>query len=318
MKFNILNSSIALLISSSFFASSSYAWSYRHHHEDYCSQTTSYAFKACRKDVQDDYLTGRGNCINISADEEREECNSDNLIESFEAIKLCGEQKHARNDVCDAIGESRYDPQINPADFVDPLRIGTSVQVNSYMPLTPGFTRIYKAGDETVTVTVTDETIEIQGVTCLVVRDVVEVDGDVVEDTDDWFAQDVYGNVWYFGEISRNYEDGMLDNLDGSWKSGEDGAKAGIVMKATSHVGDVYRQEWALAEAEDMGEVLSVTATESSPAAECHANCLQTRDFTPIEPDVNENKFYAPGIGVIVAFDVDEPEDREELVEYHY
>ena len=284
----------------------------------YCSQTTSAAFRACKNDVKDDFWVSKGICININDDEERDECFRDAKLEKREAKELCEEQSEAREEVCEAIGESRYDPVINPADFVNPLAIGDTVAANTFMPLVPGFTRIYKAGDETVTVTVTEETIEIMGVTCIVVRDTVEEDGELIEDTDDWFAQDIHGNVWYFGEISKNYEDGMLANLDGSWKAGADGAKAGIVMKAAPEVGQVYRQEWALAEAEDMGEVLSQSASESTPAASCNGDCLLTRDFTPLEPEVNENKYYAPGIGVIVAFDVEEPEDREELVEYHY
>jgi len=89
-------------------------------------------------------------------------------------------------------------------------------------------------------------------------------------------------------------------------------------MKAAPQAGDIYRQEWLLSEAEDMGEVINTAATESAPAASCNGDCLQTHDFTPIEPDVNEFKFYAPGIGVIVAYDVEESDVREELVEYHY
>lgn len=290
----------------------------KYQNDDYCSQTTNAAFKACRNDVNDNFWESKGICINISDDLERRDCYTDARQELRDGFALCYEQSEARDDVCDALGEARYDPEIDPANFVNPLTIGDTTAANTFMPLVPGFTRIYEAGDETVTVTVTDETIEIMGVTCIVVRDTVEENGEVIEDTVDWFAQDIYGNVWYFGEISSNYEDGLLDNLDGSWMAGKDGAKAGIVMKTAPQVGDVYRQEWALAEAEDMGEVLSTSATESAPAASCNDDCLLTRDFTPLEPDVSERKFYAPGIGVIVAYDVDEPDNREQLIEYHY
>ena len=284
----------------------------------YCSKTTRVAFNACKQGIKDDFWQAKGICINISDDEARNDCFTDASVEKTEGKQLCHEQREARNEVCEAIGESRYDPQIDPANFVNPLEIGNTVAANTYMPLVQGFTRIYEAGDETITVVVTGETIEIMGVTCIVVRDTVEEDGKLIEDTDDWFAQDTDGNVWYFGEISKNYDDGLLDNLDGSWKAGKDGAKAGIVMKAAPEAGQVYRQEWALAEAEDMGEVLNTSATESSPAVSCNGTCLQTHDYTPIEPEVNEHKFYAPGIGVIVGYEDAEPEDREELVEYHY
>lgn len=320
MKNNILKlmSSTILMSSLLVLSANSRADDEQEDNSAYCSKTTRAAFKACKEDLSDNFWESKGICINVSDDEERAECFSDARIEKTEGKQLCREQREARNEVCDAIGESRYDPQIDPADFVNPLEIGNSISANTYMPLLKGFTRIYEAGDETITVTVTDETIEIMGVTCIVVRDTVAEGGELIEDTDDWFAQDIHGNVWYFGEISRNYENGLLADLDGSWTAGKEGAKAGIVMQAAPESGQVYRQEWALAEAEDMGEVLSTAATESSPAVNCNGDCLQTHDFTPLEPGVNENKFYAPGIGVIVAYDVDEPADREELVKYHY
>ena len=185
---------------------------------------------------------------------------------------------------------------------------------NRWFPLVPGTTWTYEGGDETITVTVTEDTKEILGVTCAVVRDVVEEDGEVIEDTNDWYAQDKAGNVWYFGEIARNFEDGELHDLDGSWTAGEESAKIGILVPANPTVGEVYRQEFALAEAEDMGEVLSLDGTESVPAAECSGDCLVTRDYTPIEPDAEENKYYAPGIGLILEVDT-ETGERVELVE---
>jgi len=320
MKNNIFKLTSSAILIGSLVTVSANSWAGNDHEygTNYCSKTTRAAFIACKEDLSDNFWESKGICINISDDDERAECFTDARVEKKESKQLCREQREARNEVCEAIGESRFDPQIDPADFVNPLEIGDSISANTYMPLLKGFTRIYEAGDETVTVTVTDETVEIMGVTCIVVRDTVSENGELIEDTDDWFAQDIHGNVWYFGEISRNYEDGLLENLDGSWMAGRDGAKAGIVMQAVPESGQVYRQEWALAEAEDMGEVLSVSATESSLAVSCNGDCLQTHDFTPLEPGVNENKFYAPGIGVIVAFDVEEPEDREELVEYHY
>lgn len=315
MKCNILQTLTTILTLGGLIATSPLVTAESH---NFCSKTTKAAYKACQNDAKDDLWETRGICINVSDKAERRECFNSAKQEKKESLKLCYEQIQARNEVCALIGEDRYDPLIEPQGFVDPLDIGHSVEANAYMPLIPGLTRIYQAGDETVTVTVTNETIEIMGVTCIVVRDTVTKNDELVEDTIDWYAQDIDGNVWYFGEIAKNYKDGLLSNLDGSWMAGENGAKAGIIMKAYPQVGDVYRQEWALAEAEDMGEVLSISETESSPAANCINDCLQTRDFTPLEPEVNENKFYAPGIGAIVVFDVNDPEDREELIEYHF
>jgi len=120
------------------------------------------------------------------------------------------------------------------------------------------------------------------------------------EDTDDWMTQDVEGNVWYFGEISKTYEDGELTDIEGSWTAGVDGAKPGILMKAAPEVGDVYRQEFALGEAEDAGEVVSTTGSATVPAASCSGSCVVTRDFTPIEPDGEEFKYYLSGVGLIL------------------
>ena len=279
----------------------------------YCSKTAKAALKACKNGVRDDYWLNSGKCLNESDSDEREECQLDARQQRHEDRQLCSEQYDARKDICDMLGEAAYDPDIDPADFVDVA--GMTAMPNPYLPLIPGLTRIYQAGEEIVTVVVTDQTKEIQGVTCIVVRDTVEIDGELVEDTDDWLAQDIHGNVWYFGEISRNYEDGELSDLEGSWKAGEDGAKAGIVMKASPQVGDVYRQEFLLGEAEDMGEVISVSETDASvPAADCSGGCVVTRDFLPIEPDVNEHKYFAPGIGEILAIDLESGE-TEELIE---
>ncbi|MFA5941533.1 MAG: hypothetical protein WC809_19465 [Sinimarinibacterium sp.] len=284
--------------------------------DKYCTRTADAVGDACAAEAMDDHLIAVANCINVGDDDARAACDEQADEALAEAQEECGEQTAARAELCAVLGEARYDPAIDPLQFVDPTLIGTAIAPNPYLSLVPGYRRVYENGEETITVVVTDQTVEILGVTCVVVRDTATEDGEVIEDTDDWFAQDLEGNVWYFGELSRNYEDGQLVDLEGSFKAGVDGAKPGIVMKATPQVGDVYRQEWALGDAEDLAEVISTTASESTAAASCDGNCLQTRDFTPLEPGTSEYKFYAPGIGEIVAYHVEEPEEREELVEY--
>lgn len=286
------------------------------HEVAFCSKTAKAALKSCNNGVRDDYWLNVGKCLNESDADDRAECFVETREQRKEDRELCGDQFDARKDICDMIGEAAYDPEIDPVNFVDVA--GMTATPNPYFPLTPGLTKVYQAGEETVTVMVTDQTKEILGVTCIVVRDTVEIDGELIEDTDDWLAQDIHGNVWYFGEISRNYEDGELSDLEGSWKAGEDGAKAGILMYAAPLVGQVYRQEFLLGEAEDMGEVISVSETAASvPAADCSAGCVVTRDFLPLEPDVNEHKYFAPGIGHILSIDL-ESGDTEELIEITY
>jgi hypothetical protein len=227
-----------------------------------------------------------------------------------EDLALAREQFKARRELCEELDEDIYHPAINPEDF------GTVID-NPYLPLIPGTTRVYQKqsdeGLEVVTVTVTNETKEILGVTCIVVRDIVTLDGVLIEDTLDYFAQDLLGNVWYFGELAQNFENGELANLDGSWTAGVEGAKPGIIMKAAPQEGDIYRQEFFPGEAEDAARVISTVGAASVPAGDFN-NVVITEDFTPIEPDHIENKYYAPGVGLVLEINP-ETGERTELVE---
>ncbi len=297
----------------------------------FCTRTAHSAHKACRAEVKDDFWIAMGNCINISDAEERQECEADAYEERKEGYESCKEQFEARLEVCDLIGEERYDPDFDPANFVHPDEIGDTIEPNPYFPLVPGAQWVYEGGGERITDTVTDETKLIEGVTCRVVRDVVEEieengkrDGVLIELTDDWYAQDIWGNVWYCGEIAQEFEtfegddpeEPELVDIEGSWKTGRDGAKPGILMLADPQVGDAYREEVSLGDAEDVAEVISISGTTEVPApsASCENECLVTLNFTAIEPDVIEIKYYKPGVGLIL----EEEEDgtQIELVEY--
>ncbi len=143
-------------------------------------------------------------------------------------------------------------PTVDAADFVDGVD-------HPYLPLTPGSSWVYEGVDdgetERVEIEVTDERRTVMGVSATVVRDTVYEDGEMVEDTYDWFAQDLDGNVWYLGEDSSEFEDGELVGTEGSWEAGVDGALPGIVMLASPEIGDAYRQEFYEDEAEDMAEI---------------------------------------------------------------
>jgi hypothetical protein len=207
----------------------------------------------------------------------------------------------------ECIPDPTYNPSINPADFVAGVD-------NLLFPLVPGTRYVYQGGEETIEVTVTNDTKQILGVTTIVVRDVVSVGGEIIEDTYDWYAQDKTGDVWYFGEDTKDYEDGQLVSTKGSWEAGVDGAKPGIIMHATQPaIGVPYRQEYYACEAEDMAEVVSLNKSVTVPYGSFD-NCLQTRDFTPLEPGVNEYKYYAPGVGLVLEVDV-QSGARTELIE---
>ncbi len=203
--------------------------------------------------------------------------------------------------------DESYDPAIVPADFVAGID-------NPLWPLLPGTQFVFEGGDETITVTVTADTKEILGVTAMVVHDVVTVSGELLEDTYDWYAQDTAGNVWYLGEDTKEYENGQVVSTAGSWEAGVDGAKAGIVMHAVQPpVGIPYRQEYYACEAEDLAVVVASGQSVTVPHGS-FADCLQTREFTPLDPDANEHKYYAPGIGLVLEVDIGSGA-RVELVE---
>jgi len=276
---------------------------------------------ACGSDVADDRWEARSLCENLPDEMEREDCLDESEEEYAENRQLCRDQLDARRDLCEELDEDRYVVELDPADFVaDPLSIGMEVDPNPYFPLVPGTRWVYLSEEdgETVTVEVTDTIKMIEGVPAIVVNDVVELtdDGEVIEDTDDYFAQDLDGNVWYLGEIALNYEEGELVDIEGSWQAGRDGAHAGVIMFAEPQVGMAYRQEYLPAEAEDAGRVLSITGSAESEAVSCDGDCVITEDFTPLEPDGLEQKVYAPGVGVILEVDPESGEPVLELVEF--
>lgn len=189
-----------------------------------------------------------------------------------------------------------YHPELSPTDFV-------AVVNNPYLPFPDGATWRYEGtsdgAEEVIEVTVTGDRKTILGISATVVRDTVTVDGAVVEDTYDWYAQDTDGNVWYLGEDVKDYEDGNVVSTAGSWEAGVDGALPGIVMPGRPTAGDPYRQEYLAGEAEDMMEVLE-TGSTLTVAGRTYDDVIRTRDWTPLEPDVVEEKAYARGVGKIV------------------
>jgi hypothetical protein len=276
-----------------------------------CSETSRAARKACDAGATDDFWIAKATCANVAAGETRRQCLVDAQDARAEAQQECTDQFHARRDLCDALGQAPYDPPIDPTQFLSPQ--ATAASPNPYFPLVPGTTKIFRGDGEIVTVTVTNQTKTIQGVTTMIVQDDVvdECTGRLIETTQDFFAQQVDGTVWYFGEITQSVSENGLVSTEGSFLAGVDGAKAGIIMKGNPQIGDVYRQEFFLGDAEDVAEVTSTTGSESTPGASCSGNCVVTRDFTPLEPGGDEQKFYAPGVGEILT--IDPTGERSEL-----
>jgi hypothetical protein len=204
-----------------------------------------------------------------------------------------------------------YAPSIDPATF------STTVD-NPYLPLAPGTRIIYEAaaedGLERTTVEVTRDTKNVMGVDTVVVHDSVTLDGKPSEDTFDWYAQDRDGNVWYFGEATKKFEDNSVETA-GSFEADVNGALPGIIMPGHPRIGDQYRQEYAKGVAEDTGQVLSLTGSETSPLTGAVTELLVTTDADLLDPGGSaETKYYARGVGLILTVHTGGTGSREHAV----
>lgn len=206
-----------------------------------------------------------------------------------------------------------YSVVIDPADFEAENLTG-----NEFFSLKPGTTFVFEGkneDDEIVRVEeiVIADTKVIMGVTCRIVNAKEFEAGDLIENTFDWYAQDKDGNVWYFGEDSREIEEGEVVSTAGSWEAGIDGALPGVIMLAKPIEGLWYRQEFYEDEAEDVGLILSLNETITVPYG-TFENCLQIAEWNLLEPGIIEHKFYAPGIGLLRAIAVEGESGFEDLI----
>jgi hypothetical protein len=290
----------------------------------FCSATAKALLTACGHDVEADYWNAIAKCTNLSVGEERRACLTEAGTSRRDGRSLCRDQWATRRAACRSLGEERYDPEFDPASF-DP-DFAHLTNPNRYFPLVIGNKWEYRGGAEINTVKVLSQTKRIEGVTCIVVRDQVVKGGDLVEDTDDWYAQALDGTVWYCGEEVKDFESVDGDNprlpelvsIDGSFKAGRDGDKPGIIFLASPAKGDVYLEEFSLANAEDVSEILSTTYSFGQDAeldrlvpqalaqALCGGgDCVVTKNYSLLEPGVFARKYYAPGIGVFLEVDPD-------------
>jgi hypothetical protein len=192
---------------------------------------------------------------------------------------------------------------------------------NPYYPLPPGSTLIYRGvrdgSSQVDRVHVTDRTKLVQGVESVVVLDIAKHRGHVIEKTYDFFAQDADGNVWYFGENTKEYDaHGNVSSTEGSWEAGVDGAVAGIIMEAAPQVADGYRQEYYAGHAEDQAWILSLGNRIDVPYGRLH-RVIRTMEWSPLEPNVVDEKYYAPGIGIALEVSVAGGQEVAKLVAVH-
>jgi hypothetical protein len=185
-------------------------------------------------------------------------------------------------------------PDFDPKDFVRGVD-------NPLFPLPPGRRLVYHGSEdgaqEVIITEVTRDHKTILGVPVVVVLDRVFADGELAEKTFDWYAQDKHGNVWYFGEDTKEFEDGKVVSTAGSFEAGKNGARAGVIMRAHPKVGLTTPQESAPGVAEDRARVVDKNVTVTVPAG-TFRHCIRSAEFTPLEPELLENKWYCPGVGI--------------------
>ena len=213
-------------------------------------------------------------------------------------------------------------PQGSEPVKLDPANLTLRID-NPYWPMRPGSRWVYREVDTTgakrrVVVTVTGRTKTVAaGVKARVVRDVVTERGKPVEITEDWYAQDREGNVWYLGEDVRNYKNGRFADREGSFEAGVRGAQAGVVMPAAPRPGLAYRQEYYKGHAEDRAAIMAVGDDRVQvPAGFFAKGVLATRELAATEPKTEELKFYVRGIGQVLSVHLDGDGERSELIRY--
>jgi hypothetical protein len=265
-----------------------------------CRVGTNAVYDSCTAGAQSEKALTVARCDNLPDVGALQSCRAQAAADAKDARSTCTAQRKFRLDTCNRLGPAPYSPVIDPANFVATVD-------NPFNPLPPGTTYVYEGntadGLEHNEVAVTHNTKVILGVTCVEVLDTVTLNGELTERTLDWFAQDKDGNVWYFGENSEELSGGLVVDLGGSFTAGVDGAQPGIVMEAHPAVGDFYRQEFLLGEAEDLAEVLSLSESVNAPAGSFD-HCRKTKETEAIDPEALEHKFYAAGVGNVLTLDL--------------
>ncbi|WP_406655800.1 hypothetical protein V7O62_08340 [Methanolobus sp. ZRKC2] len=186
-------------------------------------------------------------------------------------------------------------PAIDPANFVEEVD-------NPYFPLEPGTTFVYEGESELKEVDaqmyVTNQTKEVMGVNATVVRDTEWIDGEIVEESYNWYAQDTDGNVWYLGKDAKDYDNGEVIDTVGSWEAGVDGAEPGIIMLGDPQPGLAYREVYYEDRIEDQAAVVSLGENVTVPYGSFE-NSLLIQEWSDLELGYEVNKYYVEDVGLV-------------------
>jgi hypothetical protein len=281
-----------------------------------CTQTSQIALKACNSAEREIYLLSVGSCHNLLNENEKTDCLTISKKNLDDQLNLCNEKFKARNEVCSELGEGAYNPQIIPHDFVKPFK---SVLGNRYFPLKPGTLLTYRKvspdGNETTLrdyFYVTNQEKKILGVTCRGVSTATRTkEGELKYSTLHWYAQDQESNVWSFGGAAKQFDQGLLMGVRGSWSTGVNGAMPGITMYADfkKHQGKTFRQQFFLGKVENAAKIIGTVdklpllkKNTKLPKA-IHGPYLHIQEFSALSPEsltIPIDKFYAPDVGLVL------------------
>lgn len=186
---------------------------------------------------------------------------------------------------------------------------------NPYFILEPNYRQVLVANESDavaeLTITVLNETGEVNGTETRVVEERETEDGELVEISRNFLAIcDETNSIFYFGEEVDDYENGAIVSHGGAWLAGEGENKAGLIMPGTVLLGAKYYQEIAPNIAADRAEIIEIDSELVVPAGSFD-DVLVIAESNPLQPGAEELKYYAPGIGLL------QDEDLK-LVEYGF
>lgn len=194
--------------------------------------------------------------------------------------------------------DASYNPNLEVSQFPNPGQLAHQFFVHQ-----PGKVYVYAGqgedGYEYIEVDWTAESTMILGIGCVTVTEDVFAGSSLIEQERSYYAEDADGNVWTLGVMVLNFNtSGAILNSHTSWMAGKDGAKPGLIMPADPYIGLRYRQEYVFNVAENQAEVVETGITVTTAMATFH-DCIVIRERSELEPEILENKIYAPGVGLV-------------------
>jgi len=256
--------------------------------------TTPYGVFAQIEDVDDTSVDDSTNQIDeessdIAEDTEDQDEPGEDILETEDASESAGEEGEE---------EVEYTSSFRTEDCTF-----SAAGSNPYFMLEPNYRQVLVGNESGAaveqTITVLNETREVNGTQTRVVEERETEDGELLEISRNFFAIcDETNSVFYFGEEVDDYENGAIVGHEGAWLAGEDNNKPGLIMPGTVLLGAKYYQEIAPDIAVDRAEIIETDGELVVPAGSFN-DVLVIAESNPLEPGVEELKYYAPEVGIL-------------------